>query len=130
MAHFAQLDPSSVVLQVIVVNNNELLDEQGVESEAKGIAFCQSLFGPETLWAQTSYNANFRKNYAGIGFSFDAVRNAFIPPKPYPSWVLNEETCQWQAPIPYPNDGNSYYWDESSTGSPTYQTWVEVTYEV
>ena len=115
MAHFAQLDPSSVVLQVIVVNNNELLDEQGVESEAKGIAFCQSLFGPETLWAQTSYNANFRKNYAGIGYTYDSDRDAFIPPQPYPSWTLDEQTCQWGSPVPYPSDDNKYVWDESTT---------------
>ena len=130
MAHFAQVDENNVVLQVIVVNNSELLDAQGAEREELGVAFCQSLFGAETRWVQTSYNANFRKNYAGIGFSYDSVRDAFIAPKPYPSWILNEDTCQWQAPIPYPSDGGSYVWDESSTGSPTYQTWVEVTYEV
>jgi len=130
MAHFAQVDENNVVLQVIVVNNSELFDNQGVEREELGISFCQSLFGSETRWVQTSYNANFRKNYAGIGFSYDSVRDAFIAPKPYPSWILNEDTCQWQAPVPYPSDGGSYVWDESSTGSPTYQTWVEVTYEV
>jgi len=130
MAHFAQVDENNVVLQVIVVNNSELLDAQGAEREELGVAFCQSLFGAETRWVQTSYNANFRKNYAGIGFSYDSGRDAFIAPKPYPSWILNEDTCQWQAPIPYPSDGGSYVWDESSTGSPTYQTWVEVTYEV
>lgn len=130
MAHFAQVDENNVVLQVIVVNNSEILDGQGAEREELGISFCQSLFGSETRWVQTSYNANFRKNYAGIGFSYDSGRDAFIAPKPYPSWILNEDTCQWQAPIPYPSDGGSYVWDESSTGSPTYQTWVEVTYEV
>ena len=118
MAHFAQIDEANLVLQVIVVNNNELMDN-GVESEAKGIAFCQMLF-PGTNWVQTSYNANFRKNYAGIGFTYDATRDAFIGPQPYPSWVLNETTCQWEAPVPYPNDGKNYQWDESQ------QTWVEV----
>lgn len=103
MAHFAQLDDNNVVLQVIVVHNNELL-VNGVESEAKGVAFCQSLL-PDTTWVQTSYNANIRKNYAGIGFSYDAQRDAFIPPKPFPSWQLNEVTCQWNAPVPYPSDG-------------------------
>lgn len=93
MAHFAELDENNVVKQVIVVNNNELLDN-GVESEAKGIAFCQSLFGG--IWVQTSYNGNIRKNYAGIGFTYDSIRDAFIPPKPEGDWVLNEETCLWE----------------------------------
>lgn len=94
MAHFAQLNDNNVVTQVIVVHNNELLDENGQESEVKGIAFCQSLFGGN--WVQTSYNANFRKNYAGIGYTYDAVRDAFIPPKPEDNWVLDETTCQWK----------------------------------
>lgn len=130
MAHFAQLDENSVVLQVIVVNNSELLDEQGSEREEIGISFCQSLFGTETRWVQTSYNANFRKNYAGIGYSYDSVLDAFIPPKPYPSWVLNENTCLWEAPVPYPTDGSSYVWHEGATGDPQFMSWVEVTYEV
>ena len=116
MAHFAQLDDQNTVLQVIVVHNNELMDN-GVESEAKGIAFCQSLF-PNTRWAQTSYNGNIRKNYAGVGFLYDPIRDAFIPPKPYPSWVLDEATCRWEAPVPYPTDGERYTWDEAT------QTWV------
>jgi hypothetical protein len=116
MAHFAQLDQNNVVLQVIVVHNNELMNN-GVESEAKGIAFCQSLF-PGTNWKQTSYNANIRKNYAGIGFTYDAQRDAFIPPKPFQSWVLNGTTCQWEAPVPYPQDGQRYVWNE------TQQNWV------
>ena len=78
MAHFAQLDENNIVTQVIVVNNSELLDENGNESEAEGIAFCQSLFGGN--WKQTSYNANFRKNYAGIGFTYDPVADEFNPP--------------------------------------------------
>lgn len=119
MAHFAQLDENNIVLQVIVVHNNELLDENGAESEDKGIAFCQMLF-PGTTWKQTSYNATMRKNYAGIGYTFDAGRDAFIPPQPYPSWVLDEATCRWDAPVPYPTDGKQYYWDEATT------SWVEV----
>lgn len=119
MAHFAQLDANNVVLQVIVIHNNELLDDNGQESEAKGIAFCQSLF-PGTTWVQTSYNGTKRKNYAGVGFSYDAQRDAFIPPQPYPSWVLDEQTCQWQAPVPYPTDGKSYRWDEASL------SWIEI----
>jgi hypothetical protein len=97
-------------VQVIVVHNNELIDN-GVESEAKGIAFCQSLF-PDTTWIQTSYNGNFRKNYAGIGYSYDLIRDAFIPQKPYASFVLNEDTCLWEPPVPYPTDGERYTWNE------------------
>jgi hypothetical protein len=94
MAHFAELDEINIVTQVIVVNNNELLVD-GVESEAKGIEFCQSLFGGN--WVQTSYNGNFRKNYAGIGYTYDPIRNAFIAPKPeIGEWILNEDTCQWE----------------------------------
>ncbi len=113
MAHFAQLDENHVVTQVIVVDNNELMDN-GVESEAKGIAFCQSLF-PNTNWKQTSYNGNFRKNYAGIGYTYDANIDAFVPPQPYPSWTLNNTTAQWQAPTPMPQDGKRYTWDETTT---------------
>lgn len=109
MAHFAQLDENNVVLQVIVVHNNELIDN-GQESEAKGIAFCQSLF-PGTTWIQTSYNGNFRKHFAGVGYTYDSERDAFIPPQPYASWILNEETLTWEAPVPYPNDGGVYRWD-------------------
>jgi len=119
MAHFAQLDDNNVVLQVIVVHNNECLDENKNESESVGIAFCQSLF-PGTNWKQTSYNGNMRFNYAGIGYQYDPIRNAFIAPKPYPSWVLNETTCQWGAPTPMPNDGKRYRWDEPTT------SWVEI----
>ena len=119
MAHFAQLDDNNVVLQVIVVHNNELM-ENGIESEAKGIAFCQSLF-PNTNWKQTSYNGNMRKNYAGTGYIYDAARDAFIAPKPYSSWVLNETTCRWEAPKPMPTDGKAYIWDEAQ------QNWIEVT---
>ena len=118
MAHFAQLDENNVVLQVIVVSNNELLDG-GVESEVKGISFCQSLF-PGTQWVQTSYNANFRKNYAGLGYTYNHDLDAFVPPQPFPSWLLNQQTCQWEAPVPYPSDGKSYYWDE------VVQSWISV----
>lgn len=120
MAHFAQLDENNVVLQVIVVNDNDCLME-GREDENTGIAFCKSLFGVHTNWAQTSYNAKMRKNYAGIGYVFDRVRQAFIPPQPFASWVLNEDTCRWDAPVAKPTDGKQYLWDESST------SWVEVT---
>lgn len=118
MAHFAELDSDSKVLRVIVVHNNELLDESGKESEAKGIAFCASLFGG--TWIQTSYNANFRKNYAGTGFTYDAQRDAFIAPQPFPSWTLDEATCSWKPPVPRPADGKPYRWNEASL------SWVEV----
>jgi hypothetical protein len=97
MAHFAQLDQNNVVTRVIVVNNSDIM-ENGQESEAKGIAFCQSLFGPNTRWVQTSYSGSFRVRYAGIGYTFDAVLNAFLTPKPYPDWVLDPETFDWVPP--------------------------------
>lgn len=94
MAHFAELDETNIVKQVIVIHNNELLDN-GAESEAKGAAFCQSLFGG--TWVQTSYNGNIRKNFAGIGFTYDPIRDAFIAPKPAEgNWELDEDTCQWK----------------------------------
>lgn len=120
MAHFAKIDENNVVLEVIVVHNNELIDETGNENESKGVAFCKSLFGWNTNWVQTSYNGNIRKNYAGIGYTYDAGRDAFIAPQPFPSWVLNEDNCIWEAPTPKPNDGKFYSWDEATT------SWVEV----
>jgi hypothetical protein len=113
MAHFAQLDASNIVLDVIVIDNDNILDPDGNESEPVGIAFCQSLYGANTQWRQTSYNANFRKNYAGIGYRYDVALDAFIAPQPYPSWSLNTATCQWAPPKPYPTDGRVYSWDES-----------------
>jgi hypothetical protein len=109
MAHFAKLNENNIVTEVIVVNNNEILFN-GTESEYKGTAFCQSLFGGN--WKQTSYNGNIRKNFAGIGFTYDAERDAFIAPKPHNSWTLDEATCRWQAPTPMPIDGKDYYWSE------------------
>ena len=120
MAHFAQLDKNNIVLQVIVVSNNELIADDGSESEQKGIEFCQSLFGADTIWKQTSYNKKFRKNYASAGFSYDAVLDAFVPPSPYPSWVLNTDIAQWDSPVPYPSDGKRYSWDELTL------SWIEV----
>ena len=113
MAHFAKLDEANKVIEVVCVHNNELLVD-GVESEAKGIAFLTSWSGGYTNWKQTSYNAKIRKNYAGSGFTFDPIRDAFIPPKPWPSWLLDEATCRWNAPVAYPDDGNKYRWDEST----------------
>lgn len=120
MAHFAQLDDNNKVTQVIVINNSELLDEKGQESESRGCAFCESLF-PGTRWIQTSYNGNFRKNYAGIGYTYDADRDAFVPPKPFESWTLDEDTCQWVAPTPCPQNGKPYTWKEDTL------SWVEIT---
>ena len=119
MAHFA-LIKDTIVQQVIVVGNADLTNNEGNEQEALGVAFCHSLFGTDGTWMQTSYNGNIRKNFAGIGHTYDLTRNAFIAPKPYASWVLNESTCQWEAPTPYPDDDNDYEWDESTTA------WVKV----
>ena len=113
MAHFAQLNEADLVINIVVVHNNELL-EDGQEVEAKGIDFCKWLYGPETRWVQTSYNGNIRKNYAGMGFLYDSIKDAFIPLKPCSSWILNEDTCQWEPPIPMPEDGGPYQWDEAT----------------
>ena len=107
MAYFAKLNDSNIVEQIIVVHNNELL-VNGVEVESKGISFCQTLFGGN--WKQTS--DNIRKNYAIIGYTYDAARDAFIAPKPFNSWTLDEATCRWQAPTPRPEDDGIYTWNE------------------
>jgi len=106
MAHFAKLNENGVVLEVVVVTNNDAPDE------ASGIAFLTNLFGKGIVWKQTSYNGKMRKNYAGIGYTFDAARDAFIAPSPFSSWVLNEQSCQWEAPVPMPTDGKRYAWNE------------------
>ena len=118
MAHFAQLDENNVVTQVIVVDNKDCSDANGVEKESIGIAFCERLFGGN--WKQTSYNGNKRKNYAGIGYTYNADIDAFVPPKPFASWILNNDTAQWEAPTPMPTDGKMYNWDEATT------SWVEM----
>ena len=110
MAHFAQLDNNNVVTQVIVIDNNDILDENNVESEVVGQQFCTDLLGG--LWMQTSYNGNIRKNYAGIGDTYDDVRDAFIAPQPFASWVVDENTCRWEAPVAKPQDNNLYRWNE------------------
>ena len=114
MAHFAKLDENNLVIDVNVVNNEDLLDANGIEREEIGLAFLIQWSGGYPYWKQTSYNGNFRKNYAGIGFTYDPVRDAFIPPKPFESWLLNEDTCLWDAPVPYPEDGKYYRWDEAT----------------
>ena len=113
MAHFAEIDGNNVVLRVIVVNNNELLDGSFQEDETLGRTFCNQLLGGN--WVQTSYNGNMRKNFAGVGFTYDSTRDAFIAPQPYASWVLNETTCRWEAPVAMPDDGNRYTWNEELT---------------
>lgn len=119
MAHFAELDDNNCVLRVVVVDNTALLDG-GSESEAIGIAYCQSLYGEHTRWVQTSYSCSFRKNFAGPGSTYDVQRDAFIPEKLLPSWVLNESTCKWEPPVPYPSDGKLYAWSEENVA------WVEI----
>ena len=114
MAHFAKLDENNVVLEINVVDNIWLLQD-GIESEAKGVQFLVDWSGGYTNWKQTSYNGKIRKNYAGIGWIYDSIRDAFIPPQPFPSWTLNEDTCLWNSPVPYPTDGQRYYWDEATT---------------
>jgi hypothetical protein len=127
MAHFAQLDENGFVTQVIVVDNSVLLNADGVEDPALGLAFCKSLLGEHTTWVQTSYNGNLHNKYAGIGDKFDPVNNAFIPPKPYPSWVLNPTTFLYEAPVPFPTDDGEYGWDEDSKSWMTIQRTVVVT---
>jgi hypothetical protein len=122
MAHFAKLDENNVVTQVVVVANKDTADADGVEKEHIGAAFLESVLGG--TWKQTSYHGNIRKNYAGIGYTYNADIDAFVPPKPYPSWVLNAETAQWEPPVPYPTGvGPNYVWDEET------QSWVELSQE-
>ena len=117
MAHFCKLE-NGVVTQVIVVDNKDCADAAGVEKEYIGAAFCERLFGGN--WKQTSYNGNKRKNYAGIGYTYNADIDAFVPPQPYPSWTLNNDTAQWEPPTPMPADGQMYGWNEETT------SWKEV----
>ena len=111
MAHFAQLE-NNVVTQVIVVANQDILNEQGQESEELGIAFCSNLLGG--TWKQTSYNARIRKNYAGIGYTYDETLDAFIAPKPFNSWVLDQDKAQWKAPVDYPTEEGRFTWNETT----------------
>ena len=131
MAYFAELDSNNTVLRVVSISNQFLLDENGNEVEQNGINFCKQLFGQDTTWRKTSYNTRagqhtegkipFRKNYAGIGYTYDAQRDAFIPPKPFQSWLLDEDTCRWKAPVPKPTDIDKlYHWDEPTL------SWVEI----
>ena len=108
MSHWAEIDENNIVTRVLVGNNSET-DE--------GEAFMNSLGG---TWVKTSYNGTIRKNYAGIGYSYDSTRDAFIAPKPFASWELDEDTCRWEAPVAYPTDGKMYTWNEDNTN------WEEV----
>ena len=123
MASFAKLDSENKVIEVHSLHNNELKDSNGVEQESLGIEFLRKLYKePDAVWKQTSYNTKegihtlggvqFRKNHAGIGYTYDENRDAFIPPKPYESWILNEDACIWEAPITRPDDGPNYIWNE------------------
>jgi hypothetical protein len=116
MAHFAKLDNNNIVLEVNVVNN-DVLDPSN--PEASGIAFLTEWSGGYSNWKQTSYNGNFRKQYAGIGYSYNPVANVFIAPQPFLSWSL-DENYDWEAPVPYPDDGKCYVWDEAIIN------WVEM----
>lgn len=118
MAHFAQINSDNVVTQVIVVSNDDCGGGDYPESDAVGAAFCTNLLGG--TWKQTSYNNNFRVRYAGIGYTFNEELDAFIAPKPYPSWTLNEETADWEAPVARPAEG-MWTWNEAT------QEWNEVT---
>ena len=113
MASFAKIGLNSKVIEVLSVNNEVLKDSNGIEQEVIGIDFLTKLTG-YPIWIQTSYNKNFRKNYAGIGYTYDETRDAFIPPKPFNSWILNEDTCLWNAPVAMPIDDNNYSWNETN----------------
>ena len=123
MASFAKIGLNSKVIEVLSVHNNVLKDSNGVEQEVNGIDFLTKLTG-YPVWKQTSYNTHggvhslggtpLRKNHAGIGYTYDEDRDAFIPKKPYNSWILNEDTCLWNAPVAYPQDNNRYNWNEQN----------------
>ena len=125
MASFAKLNSENIVTTVVSVVNEVLKDSNGVEQEQLGINFLKTLYNePNAIWKQTSYNTvggvhslggiPFRKNHAGIGYVYDSQRDAFIPQKPYNSWLLNESTCNWEAPVAYPTDGQIYSWNEEN----------------
>ena len=124
MAHFCRLDENNIVTQVIVVANEDTTDTNGVEVEEIGVAFCKKLLGAETNWKQTSYNNNFRVRYAGIGYSFSEELNAFIPPSPFPSWVLVEETADWVSPL-----GAAPTLTEEQITSRSFYRWNEEAYQ-
>jgi len=126
MAHFAQLNDSNVVLAVNVIANADCLDSDGNESETIGITFCKSLWGADTIWKQTSYNNNIRKQFAEVGGSYDATKNKFIKVKPYASWTLNSDD-DWQSPLGATpvKENCGYTWDESAYQADNSTGWVE-----
>ena len=117
MAYFAKLGTGNIIEKVISINNAVITDSNGIEQEQFGVDFINRLYNTRDVWKQTSYNNNIRKNFAGIGFQYDQTRDAFIPPKPFNSWILNEDTCRWEAPVAMPTEQleeNQYYsWNES-----------------
>lgn len=114
MAHFAELDSDNNVINIVVVANDHLLDDTNVESEQKGILYLKNLLGPDRIWVQTSWNGKIRKRHAGVGYTYDPVRDAFIVPRPHNGWVLDDD-AEWVPPIPYPLDdeNNFYTWDDN-----------------
>ena len=120
MAHFAKINSDNIVTEVIVINNDVIKDSDGTEQESLGVTFCTQIYGIGT-YKQTSYNSNMRKNMATVGSTYDTTRDAFIRPKIYPSWVLDEATCRWKPPVDHPSDSEAiggnvlYQWDESFT---------------
>lgn len=119
MANFAELDENNIVIRVIVVGNDSINNLPFPASNSVGQKFCQSIFGKDTRWEQTSYNGSFRNCYAGIGYIFDEKLNVFIPPKPFKSWTFDEINCNWIPPIRRPNDDKVYFWNEDK------MTWDE-----
>lgn len=123
MAHFAQLDENNVVTQVIVINNDDILDENGNESEEIGIQFCKNLLGQDTKWIQTSYNNNIRKRFADIGSRYLPEKDIFTTGQLFPSWIYNEELDEWEAPVQRPENGENYNWmwdEDNQTWTPYY----------
>jgi len=114
MAHFSKLGTGNIIEQVIVINNSVITDSDGNEQEQLGVDFINNLYGTRDVWKQTSYNGTIRKNFAGVGYSYDQTRDAFIPPKPFNSWILDEDTCLWEAPVAKPDDEQIYQWNETN----------------
>lgn len=114
MAHFAEIDSNNIVLRVIVVDDENCLDENGLESEQHGAVFCSQNFGG--TWKQCSYNSNFRKNFPSVGFQYRTDLDAFIEPQPFSKWILNEETAQWEPPIANPSTDDEQYWWNDNVG--------------
>ena len=114
MAYFAKLGTGNIIETVISINNAVITDSNGIEQEQLGVDFINKLYNTRDVWKQTSYNKTFRKNYAGIGYQYDQTRDAFIAPKPFNSWILNENTCIWEAPVTKPQDDNIYRWNEQN----------------